>query len=231
MLVAFSINPGLFALGFGVALTVWAVFHWALFTNSKPLFDLVFRLFVDHLDIVKNGDLYLRRFYLTNRINWPSWFLDLFPEKYQRLLKSRLFLHWIVRSDDDRDPHDHPWSFKSWILDGMYVERVWFPGLSRADERMVVEHDVRYYPVLGRRHWCRQAFAGTTLDNHWSHTHMLQVIEPVWSLVLAGPKERVDDEWWGFWIMDQTDPLKDRWVHQKEYKTEDGVNKGDEVRS
>lgn len=31
-------------------------------------------------------------------------------------------VHHILRSDDGRDPHDHPWSFVSIVLRGRYVE-------------------------------------------------------------------------------------------------------------
>lgn len=36
-----------------------------------------------------------------------------------------VYLHCIYRSDEDNDPHDHPWNFASLILKGGYVERLW----------------------------------------------------------------------------------------------------------
>lgn len=39
-----------------------------------------------------------------------------------RTLPFNLFLHHIVRSDHDRDLHDHPWDFCSLILKGGYIE-------------------------------------------------------------------------------------------------------------
>jgi hypothetical protein len=46
-----------------------------------------------------------------------------------------LYLHHILRSDDDRALHDHPWPFLSFILRGGYWEhtpigRAWYPPLS-----------------------------------------------------------------------------------------------------
>lgn len=63
---------------------------------------------VPYFDIGKtvNGEktIYLRRFYLVR----TQWF--------------NIFLHQFFRSDDDPDPHDHPWSFISFPLTKGYVE-------------------------------------------------------------------------------------------------------------
>jgi hypothetical protein len=174
-----------------VTLPLVVLFHWALFHTSKPIFQAVMNAFVQRLDIVKKGDLYLRRWYLTPRFNWSDETLMFVESRgWDRLLtlmRSRYFLHWIVRSDDDRDPHDHPWSFKSRILDGEYVERVWFP-MDHSEIPLQVAEDSRYMPALGQRYWVRQCVPGMVLDNDWDHTHMVRIVKPVYSLVLAGPK-------------------------------------------
>lgn len=63
------------------------------------------RLVIPHRDIKNGGDLYLRRFFLT-----------------PRLFGYRLMLHHIVRSDKERDLHDHPWPFWTLCLRGGYIE-------------------------------------------------------------------------------------------------------------
>lgn len=55
-------------------------------------------------DFTIGGD-YLRRWYLVPRNAW-----------------SNLYLHEIVRSDDDRALHDHPWDNRSFVLFGGYIE-------------------------------------------------------------------------------------------------------------
>lgn len=55
-------------------------------------------------DIVLDGELYLTR---LNIVQTP-WF--------------SIKLHWILRPDPDRDLHDHPWSFVSFVLRGGYEE-------------------------------------------------------------------------------------------------------------
>lgn len=64
--------------------------------------------------------LYLRRFYL-------------FRSRWLGLNFGDVYLHHIVRSDDDPDPHDHPWSFLGFILKGGYRDdqyRWHVPGLT-----------------------------------------------------------------------------------------------------
>ena len=55
-------------------------------------------------DIVIGGELYLTRLTLL-KMPWFS-----------------IKLHWIHKADPDRDLHDHPWSFRSFVLRGWYEE-------------------------------------------------------------------------------------------------------------
>ncbi len=142
-------------------------------------------------------NLYLRRFYLTPRF-W-SWV----PVIGNR----RFFLHHILRSDDDAWGHDHPWAFTSLILWGKYIEHDFHPTEIR-------QWAIKLPRVLSHE---RHATPGTILRNQATHTHKIEIVRPVWSLVLAGAGERD----WGFWVMDGTGP--DRWVQWEEYL---GIKKG-----
>lgn len=64
-------------------------------------------------DIVKKGQIYLRRIFL-------------FRSKYLCI-----FLHNIRLPDDDRDPHDHPWNFLGIVLWGGYSEMRYSRGGAR----------------------------------------------------------------------------------------------------
>lgn len=109
-----------------------------------------------HRDIVKEGKgLYLRRFYLGRLFGW------------------RLFLHYIARSDDDRDPHDHPWDFATFILKGGYVEEIDMP---HAMDVIIAKPGTLHFRAA-------------------QHTHQITLRRgPAWTLVLAGPPKRS----WGF---------------------------------
>jgi hypothetical protein len=78
--------------------------------------------------------------------------------------------HWL-HSDDDRNPHDHPWAFVTAVLRGSYIDE----GLTR---RQRVRPGHVYYRSADHAHWVH-------LDRG-----------EVWTLVLTGPKVRR----WGFWV-------------------------------
>ncbi len=89
--------------------------------HEAGLFERLLMLLIPHFDIIKSpakGEggtettVYLRRFYLFR----SKWFGMNFGDVY---------LHHIVRSDDDPDPHDHPWGFTGLILSGGYMDQSW----------------------------------------------------------------------------------------------------------
>lgn len=80
-------------------------------------------------------------------------------------------LHHWYSSDDDRNWHDHPWWFVTFVLSGSYVD-VSDNGLD-----VLTRGAVRYRPAL-HRHTTKVAPAGC------------------WTLVLTGPEIRK----WGFWV-------------------------------
>jgi hypothetical protein len=97
-------------------------------------------------------------------------------------------LHRIHRADIERDPHDHPWWFASVVLSGGYTERVWpdkhVPGRSRLR-------------VRGR--WSLRCIG-------LGSAHIIESArEPLWTLVVAGPKRAS----WGFWPDGQFVPWRD----------------------
>lgn len=139
-----------------------------------------------HRDIVKDGNLYLRRFYITPR----SW-------------KWRVFIHHIMRSDEDRDPHDHPWAFFTLMLKGQYREHLTVPCDPHHNTCMVKFVTLKRWRCLYRR----------ATDIH----RLFLTHGPVWTLVVAGKTVRL----WGFWTYDG-------WVHWREYL---GLPKGPEESS
>jgi len=101
--------------------------------------------------------------------------------------------HRIFRPDQQRDLHDHPWSFLSIILRGHYVEDV--------------PHHCGHQscPFIGdpepeRRRWFNWKRAED------SHTIKWVSRSPVWTLVICGPVRRI----WGFYA-------KTGWVAWNKY--------------
>lgn len=106
-------------------------------------------------------------------------------------------LHHILRSDADREPHDHPFSFVSIILWGpAYMEEVYLAAKSGV---------MRGAPILVRvrrpLRWLPRFVRASTL-------HRLVLLQPCWTLVFTGRRVRE----WGF----QT---KRGWVAWREFTT------------
>jgi hypothetical protein len=102
------------------------------------------------------GNPYLRRWYRIPRNRWFN-----------------VYVHELLRSDDDRALHDHPWCNVSVILDGSYTEHTIAKG--------GIHHRAIRRPgdVVFRLPWA---------------AHRLEVSAPCWSLFITGPVVRQ----WGF---------------------------------
>jgi hypothetical protein len=139
---------------------------------------LITRAMQRDADFVIGGkhDPYIIRWWLTpwsrlyrgmrdeDRTRWQT-FVACLPGAY---------LHWILRSDDDRALHDHPWSNVSILLAGSYIE-----------------HTI----AAGGVHHRTRIRAGDIVVRRALAAHRLEVDEGAcWSLFLTGFRLRD----WGF---------------------------------
>jgi hypothetical protein len=150
---------------------------------------------------------YLHRWYLTP---WRNAYQDV-PEadrtRWQRFV-SRLpnvYLHCIMRSDDDRALHDHPWHWGSLILAGSYVE-VTHDSLTPSDLRMHSADSMSVDVGLDGLTLARRYSAGALRFNAATFAHRLVINdgEYAWTLLFAGPRIRH----WGF-------HCPNGWIHWK----------------
>lgn len=148
------------------------------------IWEMILLWLLPHRDIIKDGRLYLRRFYLT-----PKWF--------RRLTGRGLFIHHIIHSDEDRDPHDHPWSFLTIMLKGRYVEHLYRITHGIDQTRVVTFNVLKPFRWLYRRA---------------ESIHRVFMTGPCWTLVFVGKTSRE----WGFWT-------HHGWVHWRTYL---GLTKG-----
>lgn len=96
--------------------------------------------------------------------------------KYWRGKGCDVRLHHILRSDDDRALHDHPWAFVSIILRGFYTElRLTAPRIVTA--RTYTEGSILFRPAR-------------------TYHRLILPRGPVWTLVIVGPKVQE----WGFMV-------------------------------
>lgn len=127
---------------------------------------------------------YLKRWYLLPRSPW-------------RLLSAGVYLHQILRSDDERALHDHPWPNISMLLYGSYDEVIpartahFKPWMTPYAQKLLVER--RPGDIIFRR--------ATS-----PHRLIITPGHPVWSLFIVGPRIRQ----WGFWC-------RQGWRHWKNF--------------
>ena len=101
-----------------------------------------------------------------------------------------IYVHCIERSDEDPDPHDHPWNFISVILKGAYLESV-----------KTLHGDCNIF--LRKR--------GNIFFHSLNRAHKITILNgPVWTLVFTG--KRKEDEW-GY-------HTEYGWVDNKSYRLE-----------
>lgn len=150
----------------------------------RRISDLLTKV-LKHREIWKGDTLYLRRFYLTPR-KWPI----------------RLFLHFIFRSDDDPDCHDHPWDFASLILWNGYLE-----------ESLPRTSDIGDPIYKAMPHW-NYFLAPSFRVMKAEHIHKVHLDnkKPAVTLVFAKKARRN----WGFWKQDIRDGRK-KWIDWRTY--------------
>ena len=111
-----------------------------------------------------DDDIYIARFFLHH--------VETDPDTGKLLSANSAFLHRIVRPDDGRDLHNHPWDFSTKILSGGYLEE--FDGIAP-----------------------HRVFAGEYRSRWHSTFHRIAAVDPeTWTLVTTGP--RIND--WGFLV-------------------------------
>jgi len=111
--------------------------------------------------IGKDGTPYMRRYHLIKN----EWL--------------RVYVHEILRSDEDPELHDHPWDFTTILLSGGYSEEVpvkEFGNWQAGETKKIL--------------WPRWSIIRHKADD----LHRLDIEKPVWTLFIAG-KSRRD---WGF---------------------------------
>ena len=123
-----------------------------------------------HFVIGSPGSPYLLRWYVIPRNRWMN-----------------VYLHKIVRDDDDRALHDHPWWFASLVLRGGYRELI---RHGNSLTGMIDPHQ-----TIERR-------PGSVAIRTTNEAHRVELFRdaggkpiPSWTLVFTGRKVRE----WGFW--------------------------------
>lgn len=116
---------------------------------------------------------YLRRWWVIPRNRWCN-----------------VYLHQILRSDDDRALHDHPWPNVSIVLSGQYAEVT----VSRRTGRILRRNPGLSCWPYGTVTKLRQALSVVFRRATTPHRLVVDPARPVWTLFITGPRWRD----WGF---------------------------------
>lgn len=127
-----------------------------------------------------------------------------------RLISTRwggVYLHHLMRSDLDRDLHDHPWAFWSLIIWRGYYEQEPLAGQWAAS--MPTDPPGMGIPPVTEA-WERRRVTWraplTVVRHEASDRHALDLDRPAWSLIWVGPRTHE----WGF-------HTEQGWVAWQEY--------------
>lgn len=146
---------------------------------------------------------YMLRWYVTpwRRTNWG-----------RRL--PAIYLHMILRSDDDRALHCHPWENLSWLLEGQYIEhRIAAGGIHERQLMEAGDLKVRLATTAHRLELVKTTARVTGDPELGNYTETKE--RPCWSLFFTGFRRRI----WGFHCAEQG-----RWVPYDEFASYvDGV--------
>lgn len=162
-------------------------------TFEASIVERILALFFEYEEIPTRSDpdvLYMRRFFVARN----------------------LFLHFFYRSDEDPDPHCHPWSYRTTVLWNGYRDEAWRCWwdrhlVGRGDGQ--VDFDLAYFRFRDRAEVLR---FGDTVGRDAEHVHRVRLLEEgkiTVTLVTHGKKTR---EWYFH--------TKDGPVHNEQYLKE-----------
>lgn len=164
----------------GNTIFVYMFHYWDLFMNKSGRK----RLILDK----ENKEPYLIRYYLLYK---PG------DTEDNSTLLFNIFLHKIVKSDDDEYLHDHPWNFFNIILKGGYYETLFKKSKSnQIKSELTIWRPPGYYS----KH-----------DSTHSHKILLKNNTPCWTIFIHFKRIRP----WGFWR--KYDEETYSWVESEKY--------------
>lgn len=137
---------------------------------------------------------------IAHAMKTPHKFIGDYMERWWLLPENSIVpytirVHHFLRADKERDRHNHPWPFRTFIAKGWYDEEaaLWRgPGLPREE--------------INTRVSAGDTYARSVMDAH----RVVKVSDGgVWTIVITGKKRRP----WGFYVGAQCE----KWVDADDY--------------
>ena len=130
-------------------LLFWSFVHM-LYWCVEPFIRIFHKLFLIKEITSKTGEVHFKRW----RLLQTPWF--------------GIYIHHILKSDEDKHAHSHPWNFTGLILKGGYTEMVYKSCFA--------------YEEYDRECW-------SWYSHKAEEFHKIELWEPVWTLVFVGKRQ------------------------------------------
>jgi hypothetical protein len=144
------------------------------------MMKLIRKLFLTKEIVSKEGKVHFRRY----RLLATPWF--------------NIYIHQILKSDEEAHMHDHPWHFQSYIIKGSYAEK-WteYP-----------DHLYAFESVWSSKPAMEGLAPRRVIRHHARDAHKITLLTPdVWTFVITWGRKRL----WGY----QTEQ---GWIDFKTYR-------------
>lgn len=125
----------------------------------------------------------------------------------------KAMIHYFPAEVSDRDPHDHPRSFLTFVLRGRYRDESWHKLSGELEDKHGLRLSRRIVPPEGIRR-VEHVRAGAVKFRAAEHLHIVETDEVgCWTLVVMGPVKRD----WGFVRVGRGVSLRGKWMPFKTY--------------
>ena len=96
--------------------TLWKIIAWIV--SRQPVADWLIRRSqrTPYFHLIKGGETYMRRWWLFNPYDNET------RQTRWRWCPISIRVHHIMKPDEDRHLHDHPWNARTIVLKGYYFE-------------------------------------------------------------------------------------------------------------
>lgn len=166
---------------------IWKAIARLVVCHRMALIDRAMRTPYTHIH-GEDGTVYMRRFWLFNA--YPANDLERKQRGWLRRVLPAVRVHHIMRPDQDRHMHDHPWNARTIVLHGWYCE-----------ERPTDADDE--YAVLGNYAYLREGDTGRLLFGQFHRIDDIS-LGGVWTLFITWKYRGT----WGFSVNGRKVPWK-----------------------
>lgn len=161
----------------------------------------------------EEGELYMGRWNVVPRGSWRGKALSLLTGGEYNHIR----LHWIRQPDRDRELHDHPFAYRTFVVHGWYEEQYIPSTILTASQLRAFQGSSGRLEVKHSFYRRRAVVQGGSVRAEEGQFHRIARVSlgGVWTLFCTGPQN--EGSKWGFLV-------DGRWVKSSKFFTMRGIN-------